>query len=257
MTRAICVIPVRMASSRFPGKPLASLLGLSLVFHVWHRCRLCSEFERVVIATCDEEIRLACEQAGAEVVMTASTHERATDRTEEAIENLGLGLKDDDLVVMVQGDEVLMSPDMASELIAAYEQDRSPVVNLASRLNSADDINDPNTVKVVAAPDGRVLYFSRAPIPSSARGVEVAAYQQTGVMAFSAAFLRQFSKLAPTPLEIAESVDMLRVLEHGLTIRLIRTETETIGVDTEADRARAERVLADDPLTRLYLQEKS
>jgi 3-deoxy-manno-octulosonate cytidylyltransferase (CMP-KDO synthetase) len=242
-----------MASSRFPGKPLAPLLGMPLVLHVWHRCRLYRAFERIVIATCDEEIRAAGEAAGAEVVMTADSHERATDRTEEAIANMRLGLAGDDLVVMVQGDEALMSPELASDIVAAYERDRPPVVNLASRLYRREDMDDPNTVKVVADRDCRVLYFSRSAIPSSARKPDVATYQQTGIMAFSADFLGRFSRLAPTPLEIAESVDMLRVIEHGYTVCLIRTETETIGVDTEADRARAEAILKTDPLTARYM----
>lgn len=244
-----------MASSRFPGKPLAPILGMPLILHVWHRCRLCDAFERVVIATCDDEIRSVAERAGAEAVMTAATHERATDRTEEAIANLGLALDDDDVVVMVQGDEILMAPDMARSILEAYEIDRPPVVNLGSRLSRPEDIKDPNTVKVVADPEGRVLYFSRSPIPSRARGLDAATYQQTGIMAFSASFLCEFSRLSPTPLEIVESVDMLRVLEHGLTVRLIRTETETIGVDTEADRDRAEHLLQEDPLTARYLED--
>lgn len=244
-----------MASSRFPGKPLVPILGMPLILHVWHRCRMSEEFERVVVATCDEEIRDAVERGGAEAIMTAATHERATDRTEEAVANLGLGLHDEDLVVMVQGDEVLMAPDMARDIVKTYEIDRPPVVNLGSRLYRQEDMDDPNTVKVVADSDGRVLYFSRSSIPSRARCGDVANYQQTGIMAFSASFLRQFSALSPTPLEIAESVDMLRVLEHGLTVRLIRTETETIGVDVEADRDRAERLLAEDPLTARYLED--
>lgn len=255
MTRAVCVIPARMASSRFPGKPLAPLLGMPLILHVWNRCRRCDGFERIVVATCDEEIKSAVEQAGGEAVMTASTHERATDRTCEAVDGLKPGLDDDDLVVMVQGDEVLLSPDMAEAIIAAYEKTKPPVVNLATRLYRESDHDDPNTVKVVADSAGRVLYFSRAPIPSRARGDGVPMYQQTGVMGFSVAFLRQFNELPQTALEIIESVDMLRVLEHGLPIQLVRADTETIGVDTPDDLRRAETVLAADPVTKEYMKE--
>jgi 3-deoxy-manno-octulosonate cytidylyltransferase (CMP-KDO synthetase) len=250
--RAICVIPARMASSRFPGKPLAPLLGMPLVLHVWHRCRLFDGFERVVVATCDVEIARAVEAAGAEAVMTSDRHERATDRVQEAIATLGIGLADDDLVVMVQGDEVLVTPELVAMISTVYERDRPAVVNLGSRLYSETDHADPNTVKVVAGPDDRVLYYSRAPIPSHTRGTEFAAYQQTGVMGFAAAFLNRFSALEPTPLEIAESCDMLRVIEHGLPIMLVRSETETIGVDTPADLARAETILGNDPLTARY-----
>ena len=251
--RAICVIPARMASSRFPGKPLAPLLGMPLVLHVWHRCRLLDGFERVVVATCDAEIVRAVEAAGAEAVMTSDRHERATDRVQEAIATLGIGLTDDDLIVMVQGDEVLVTPELVEKISTVYERDRPAVVNLGSRLYSETDHHDSNTVKVVAGPDDRVLYFSRAPIPSHTRGTEFTAYQQTGVMGFAPTFLDQFSALEPTPLEIAESCDMLRVIEHGLPITLVRSETETIGVDTPDDLARAEAILRDDPLTARYM----
>lgn len=254
MTRAVCIIPARMASSRFPGKPLAPLLGMPLILHVWHRCRLCPGFERVVVATCDREIAREVEAAGGETVMTASSHERATDRVQEAMATLAMGLADEDLVVMVQGDEALMNPELASMIIDAYLRDHPAVVNLGSRLHRLEDHDDSNTVKVVADPNGRVLYFSRAPIPSRARVKDVKGYQQTGVMGFAAAFLDQFSALPQTPLEIVESVDMLRVIEHGLPITLVRTETETIGVDTPSDLARAEVLMRDDPVTAKYLK---
>ena len=253
MTRAVCVIPARMASSRYPGKPLEPLLGLPLVLHVWHRCRLCDGFERVVVATCDEAIRGAVAAAGGEVVMTADTHDRATDRTREAVAALGLGLADDDLVVMVQGDEALVAPAMVQAIVEAYGRDRPAVVNLGTRLYRGEDFSDPNAVKVVADPAGRVLYFSRAPIPSHARDASAPVYQQTGIMGFAAGFLDRFGSLPQTPLEITESVDMLRVLEHGLPVVLARSETETVGVDTPADRTRAEAMLRDDPLTARYL----
>ena len=254
MTRAVCVIPARMASSRFPGKPLAKLLGMPLILHVLHRCRLCPGFERVVVATCDEPIFRTVVSAGYEAIMTASTHERATDRVQEAVTALDLGLADSDLVVMVQGDEALVTPALTAAIIDAYERDRPAVVNLGSRLYRVEDHDDPNTVKVVADPQGRVLYFSRAPIPSRARAAAVPMYQQTGVMGFAAEFLNRFSALEQTPLEIIESVDMLRVIEHGLPITLVRTDSETVGVDTPADLARAEMLMSDDPMTRRYLE---
>ena len=186
--------------------------------------------------------------------MTADTHERCTDRTEEAISNLDLDLADGDFVLMVQGDEVLVSPDMLREMCDIYRRDRPPAVNLVSRMYRVEDHEDPNTVKVVSAPDGRALYFSRAPIPSRARAVDVPMFQQTGIIGFSAAFLQRFSILEPTPLEIIESVDMMRVIEHGLAIQLVQTDTETIGVDTPADLERGEQILKDDPYTNLYLE---
>jgi 3-deoxy-manno-octulosonate cytidylyltransferase (CMP-KDO synthetase) len=253
MTRKVCIIPARMASSRFPGKPLAPLLGLPLILHVYHRCRLGGAFERVVVATCDREILEAVEALGGEAVMTADTHERCTDRVSEAIDTLDLSLADDDLVLMVQGDEVLVSPQMIDDMLRVYEVERPAVVNLASRLYRAEDHADPNTVKVVTAPDGRALYMSRAPIPSTARAEGVSTYQQTGVIGFSARFLAAFATLPQTPLERIESCDMMRVIEHGLPIQVVHTESETIGVDTPADLRRGEEFLASDAVTARYM----
>jgi len=253
MTKPICIIPARMGSSRYPGKPLEPMLGLALVLHVYERCRLYPGFSEVIIATCDEEIMAAAKAHGAPAVMTAASHERCTDRVEEAIAARYPAMADDALIVMVQGDEVLVSPQMIADVVDAQKKTGAPVVNLGSRLSRTEDHDDPNTVKVVAAPDGRALCFSRAPIPSRARSADIPMYQQTGVMAFTAGFLKRFSSLEQTPLEIIEAVDMLRVLEHGMDLYVVFTETETIGVDTPADLARGEQLLRDEPLTRQYM----
>ena len=252
--RSICYVPARMGSSRFPGKPLVPVLGLPLVLHVAHRCRLSTVAEDVVVATCDDEIRAASEAAGFITVMTRDDHDRCTDRVEEAVSKLAQGLDDDDLVIMVQGDEIMVSPDMIDNLHAEYLKTGSPVINLVSRLYDPVTFDDPNVVKVVAAPDNRALYFSRSAIPSGARAPGRDVYQQTGVIALQAAFLMKFGQLPQTPLEITESVDMLRVLEHGYNIRLVKTETETLGIDTPAERDRAETLLASDPVTAKYLK---
>jgi 3-deoxy-manno-octulosonate cytidylyltransferase (CMP-KDO synthetase) len=251
--RVICVIPARLGSSRFPGKPLEPLLGFPLVLHVERRCRLYPSFEAVVVATCDEEIRSAALQGGAQAVMTSMRHERATDRVEEAATKLDLGLDADDLVVMVQGDEVLVTPQMLELVVADHRASRAMVVNLISRLRRPEDQDDPNAVKVTADPQGNALFFSRSPIPSRARKSDVAVYQQTGVISFQLGFLRKFAELPQTPLEIAESVDMLRLIEHRLPLRVVHTEVETIGVDTPQDLARAEEKLRVDAVTRRYM----
>lgn len=254
MSGPICIIPARMASSRYPGKSLEPLLGLPLVFHVYERCRLFDGFFDVLIATCDDEIMAAAEAHGAPAVMTANTHERCTDRVQEAVEKRYPDIAGDAVVVMVQGDEILVSPDMITAVVDAQARTAAPVVNLGSRLYRPEDHRDPNTVKVVAGLDGRALYFSRAPIPSQARTANVPIYQQTGVMAFTREFLDRFASLRQTPLEIAESVDMLRVLENNISLYVVFTETETIGIDTPDDKARGEKMLAADSLVERYLK---
>ncbi len=254
--KTVCVIPARMGSSRFPGKPMEPLLGMPLILHVWHRCRLAlgQGVDQVVVATCDQVIFDAVIQAGGQAVMTADSHPGCVDRTVEAITNLGLTLADDDLVLMVQGDEVMVTPAMIKNMTDAYAARPVPVVNLASPIQTAADHDDPNCVKVAFAPNGNALFFSRAGIPSLSRAKDpVTSYQQTGVIAFSRQFLEIFGQLPRTPLEQVEQVDMLRTLEHGYPIRIVLAPTETIGIDTPADRLRGEEMLRNDPTTRQYM----
>ena len=141
--RIFGVIPARMGSSRFPGKPLAPLMAMPIVCHVFHRSRMFGEFERLVVATCDREIEDAAAGCGAESVATSDRHERATDRVAEAIEVLDLRPAPDDLIVMVQGDEVFVTPELIGNVVAAYKPtDNVAVVNLASRLSRPGDFAD-------------------------------------------------------------------------------------------------------------------
>ena len=253
MTRKICVIPARMASSRFPGKPLEYILGMPLILHVMYRCTLEDHFDDVIVATCDREIMECVENANGVAVMTASTHERCTDRVFEAIEAYPNKLKKNDLVIMVQGDEVLVNPDMLKSMINIYESSQVPVVNLISRIYRKEDHDDVNVVKVVTDLNERITYLSRAAIPSRSRNSNVSMYQQTGVIAYSFSFLNKFSKLKQTPLEIIESIDMLRLIEHGISLKSSKTELETISVDTKEDLIRAEKALTNDIWTKKYL----
>lgn len=253
MTETLCIIPARMASSRFPGKPLKPLLGLGLVLHVYERCRRSSQVHRTVVATCDDEIHAAVTAHGGEVVMTADTHPGCVDRTDEAVRLLAESAPDDSLVMMVQGDEVLVTPRMIDDVALDYASSKSPVVNLASRITRVEEHDDPNVVKVVADLHGNALFLSRAPIPARTRTSDLPMFRQTGVIGFAKHFLHEFGLMSRTPMEIAEGIDMLRVLEHGQRVRIVCTDSETFGVDTPADLVRAEGLLASDPTTRGYL----
>lgn len=251
--KTVCVIPARMGSTRFPGKPMKPLLGLSMISHIYKRCKLFA-FDHVIVATCDKEIFDEIENQGGHAVMTADSHERCTDRVTEAIDNANLGLSPDDLVVMVQGDEIFVTPEMLGEIVEVYEREPSPVVNLISRIQTDEDHDSPHVVKVVYDRHDRVLYMSRAAVPSRARAQgDLPRYQQTGIIGFKADFLKKFSALPPTTLEKIESCDMMRVVEHGLPIKVVRTEIETVGIDTPEDLKYAERILRNDPVTLRYL----
>jgi len=225
------VIPARMASSRFPGKPLVPILGLPMVEHVRRRALLTSGVDEVIVATCDTSIYDAVTAAGGRAVMTADTHERCTDRVEEAMRSLR-----SEIVVMVQGDEPLLVPE-AVERVAAPIRERSDVVctNLLSPLESEADLANPNIVKAACAQDGRLLFLSRAPIPFYRKQVACPIFRQTGIMAFRVELLRRFSALPETPFERAESVDMLRLLEHNVPIQGVVVDYPTIGVDRPED----------------------
>lgn len=254
MSRIVAVIPARMGSSRFPGKPLAPLLGRTMVEHVFRRASLCASLASVYVATCDEEIRAAVEGFGGSVLMTSAAHERASDRVAEAAEGF-----DSDIVLMIQGDEPLITPAMLDAAVAPLLRDPSVgCVNLARRIESREEYLDRNTIKVVADARGDALYFSRSPIPDLgpspdfARDGRPPVFKQVCVIPFRRDFLRRFARLPPTPLERAESIDMLRAVEHGLRVRLVETEADTHAVDTPEDLRLVEALMKEDPLARRY-----
>lgn len=259
MLSAIAIIPARMGSSRFPGKPLAPILGIPMVGHVWKRTSLALGAERTFVATCDQEIFDYVTFAGGRAVMTADTHERCSDRCAEAMLAIERELGKSDLVVMVQGDEPLVTPEMITEAVAPFASDPGlQVVNLMAPLASRAEQDDPNEVKVVVDLADNALYFSREPIPSWKKGAQEAPmFKQVCIIPFRRDFLLAFNALRPTPLEQVESVDMLRVLEHGGAVRMVRTAARTVSVDTPADLAAAEKLMRADPLFARYGRELS
>ncbi len=244
------IIPARMGSSRFPGKPLAPLLGRTMIEHVARRVALCTSLDAVYVATCDREIFAAVEAFGGKAVMTSDRHERASDRAAEAI----LGL-DADIAVMIQGDEPMTVPQMIDEAVAGIVKDASIAsVNLTKRIASRAEFEDPNTIKVLMDNDWNALYMTRQPVPTCPRGdfSAIAAYKQVCVMPFRRDALLRFAALAPTPLEIAESIDMNRYLQHGVRVRMVETGFDTHAVDTPADLALVEQSMRNDPLLGSY-----
>ena len=238
------IIPARMASSRYPGKPLASILGLPMVEHVRRRAQLAEGVDLVVVATCDGSIKATVEANGGQAVMTKDTHERCTDRVEEAMQSL-----QGDIVVMVQGDEPLLVPEAISQVAQPLlDNPDLQVVNLLSPLESVEDYNNRNIVKAVCDRNGNIMFLTRAAIPCFRQQIEVPVFRQTGIMAFRAAFLPIYSALPETALEQAESVDMLRILEHGIRIAGIVTHYSTNGVDQPGDVAVIESILQTDPV---------
>jgi len=254
----IAIIPARMGSSRFPGKPLALIHGVPMVGHVALRTAMCKSLTATYVATCDEVIREYAASAGLNAVMTGDHHVRCTTRTAEAMLKIeDMTGKRADIVVMVQGDEPMVTPGMIEAAIRPMLADSSvKVVNLMAAMHSLEEFEDPNEVKVVVDRDGNALYFSREPIPSRKKGSElVPMRKQVCIIPFRRDYLLHFNDMPESPLEIYESVDMLRILEHGGKVRMAPVSECTVSVDTPADLARAEKLMRDDPLRKLYTQQ--
>lgn len=248
--KTIAVIPARMGSTRYPGKPIAPLLGRPMIEHIYKRVALSTVLDATYIATCDEEIRRVAEGFGATVIMTADTHERASDRVAEAVAHL-----EADLIVMVQGDEPMTHPDMIDAAVKPFADDPEiGCVNLVRRIEQESDFRDPNTIKVVMDQSNNAIYMSRQPIPTLAKTgfSQTAAYKQVCIIPFRRELLFRYTHLPPTPLEQLESVDMLRLLENGYKIRMVPTEFNTQAVDTEADLARVAELMQNDTLLSRY-----
>lgn len=246
--RVIGVIPARMASTRLPGKPLATLLGRTMLEHVYRRSTACEDLDEVLIATCDEEICAAASTFGASSVMTSDRHERASDRMAEVASSV-----EGDVYVLIQGDEPLILPEMITAAVRPFYDDTGiGCVNLAAPIRSPEEFNDPNVIKVVTGLNSDALFMTRQAIPTQ-EGAGIAALKQVCIIPFRADVLRTYASLDPTPLERAESIDMLRLLENGLPVRMVSTDKATHAVDTEADRVLVEGLLRADPFTRTYL----
>lgn len=251
----IGVIPARMSASRFPGKPLAKICGLPMIEHVYKRCAMATVLSDLYIATCDDEIVRATEAFGGKAVMTRDTHQRASDRVAEAIEIIEARTgKKVDIVVMIQGDEPMVIPEMLDMAVAPILKEKNIfVTNLAARIMSKEEHEDSNCIKVVVDRQFNALYFSRKPIPSfKDLSVPALLYKQVCIIPFTRDFLFKYSTLEPTPLEKAESIDMLRVLEHGYKVRMVPFDLKTFSVDTPEDLHRVELLMKKDHLNAKY-----
>jgi 3-deoxy-manno-octulosonate cytidylyltransferase (CMP-KDO synthetase) len=210
----------------------------------------------VFVATCDQEIVDYVDTINGKSVMTKDTHERCTDRTTEAL----LKIEEEsgervNIVLMVQGDEPMVLPEMLTQAVQLLLDDSSiNVLNLMSELKTRDEQSDPNEVKVVVDLNSNALYFSREPIPSWKKGAtSVPMLKQIAIIPFRRNFLLTYQRLPPTPLEIIESVDMMRVLEHGYSIKMVKTEASTYAVDTVDDLTLVQRLMGNDSLMDTYL----
>lgn len=230
----LCVIPARYSSTRLPGKPLAMIAGKTMIERVYDRASEAKRPSAVLVATDHELVYQAVQAFGGQVMMTSPEHPTGTDRLAE----VALRHTEADIIINVQGDEPLIAPEVIDLLASAFDNDTE--LNMATLMTDMDksEYNLPSAVKVVTSIAGYALYFSRSLIPFP-RNTNIAAglpvHKHIGIYAYRRDFLLNYAALTPTPLEQTESLEQLRALEHGYKIKVLKTEFNSIGVDTPED----------------------
>ncbi len=238
--KIISIIPARMGSSRFPGKPLAQINGIPMIQHVYNNVKKNQLISDVVVATCDKIIFDFVSSINGIAIMTSKKHKRASDRCYEAMRLLEKKRKIKyDIAVMVQGDEPMINSKMIGDSIQPLLNNKKiDIVNLICPINNKKDFEDPNFVKVVHDKNYNALYFSRAIIPYSKFRKGIYIRKQVCAIPFRRDFLIKYNKMKPTTLEKIESIDMLRILENGYKVFLVETKNIAHAVDTKKDLLR-------------------
>ena len=235
--KVLLLIPARMGSSRFPGKPLEKIKGVSMIRRVYLNSIKSNLITDTYVATCDKIIFNHIKDIGGKVVMTSKKHERATDRCAEALLKIEkIKKKVYDIVLMIQGDEPMVNKNMINEVLSPFKKNKNiKVANLIYKINNLKDLKNKNTIKVVKDLNNDAIYFSRTVIPVLNNQIENNYYKQVCLIPFKRSFLIDYIKMKPTKLEKAESIDMLRIIEHGFKVRLIETNFFTHAVDNKKD----------------------
>lgn len=249
--KAIVIIPARYASTRFQGKPLAPLLGKPMIQWTYESAQKATTIDQTMVATDDERICTAVRRFGGNAVMTSPDHPSGTDRLAEVARNL-----DCEIVVNVQGDEPLIRPEQIDQLVTGLRDDsRAEMATLKTVIRKGGELLSPHVVKVVTDNEGFALYFSRSPLPylkdswkdaGSITGDHLGGgvfFKHIGIYGYRRPFLLTLSSLSPTPLEKAEGLEQLRALEHGYRIKVMTTNYDCQGVDTEEDLNKVEELL--------------
>lgn len=236
------MIPARYQASRFPGKLMQELNGKPVIVHTYEATLATRLFDEVYVVTDSDIILRAIENIGGKGIKSIKEHECGSDRIAEAVETM-----DVDIVVNVQGDEPFIDKESLRKLIAVFDDADANRIDLASvmtKISDPEEINNPNTVKVITDQDNFALYFSRSPIPyPREKNIQIEYYKHKGVYAFRKAALLDFYYLPMRPLEAAEKIECLRYLEYGKTIKMVLTDVESIGIDTPDDLEKAKQLI--------------
>jgi 3-deoxy-manno-octulosonate cytidylyltransferase (CMP-KDO synthetase) len=247
MTKILAVVPARMNSSRFPGKPLELINGIPMIAHCYFRALKAKNITKVVLATPDEEIIDFGNKFGIETILTSNKHERATERAEEALQIYKKNGEEYDYVLLLQGDEPQIDPSEIDNLAIALQESSNCVVNLIHPI-SGQDMQNISIVKSILDNNGDIIFFSRAHIPHGSHS----GYRQLGMIGFTSNILEKYCELDPTNLEIVESIDMMRFLENDIKISALISDNVIIGVDHPEDIQKVESLMINDELIKEY-----
>lgn len=255
MKNIVALIPARMGSSRFPGKPMAIIEGIPMIGHVYFRTRMSKVLSDCWVATCDSEIKDYIESIGGKAIMTSDCHERCSDRCAEAMLAIEkMTGKKIDIVVMVQGDEPLVTPDMIDLATnALIKNSDCGVACLMGEIEDEESFDDPNEIKVVVDKKNRALYMSREPIPTRSRGATQGPWlKQICIIPYTRDYLIEFNATTPTSLEIAESIDLNRCIQNNHPVQMALTSSKVVSVDTQEDLLVAAELIKEDPFFQNY-----
>lgn len=235
------IIPARYASTRFPGKPLVKINGVTMIERVYKQASLSTRLSAVIVATDDQRIFDHVRSFGGRVLMTSATHKTGTDRIAEVINKLASGEESYDIAINIQGDEPTIQPSQIEKIIDIFENPSAEIGTLIKQIEKQEDLFNPNIVKVVTDGHGKALYFSRSPIPFVRNIIsddwlkDHTFYKHIGIYGFKTDILDEITNLSQAPLELAESLEQLRWLSSGYSIYTKTTDIETIGIDTPDD----------------------
>lgn len=235
------IIPARYSSSRLPGKPLKNICGKTMVLRVYEQVKKVILIDEVIVATDDQRIFNEVKNFNGNVIMTSKDHKTGTDRLAEVASEI-----DSDIIVNVQGDEPLIKPSVIKSAIEPLLLDSSlKMSTLKHLIKDEKEIDNPNVVKIITDKNNNAVYFSRSKIPFARNNQKFNYYKHIGLYVYRRDFLLKYSKMKSTPLELQESLEQLRVIENGYKIKVIETEYDSIGVDTEEELNKVRNILGE------------
>ncbi len=251
------IIPARLGSSRFPNKPLKEILGMPMVGHVYKRSCLSAKLDCVYVATYDQEIVDYINSIGGKAVLLRKQYQRPTECVAAAVNKIEKELsKQTENILMIQGDEPMVTPEIIDTLAGNLENNESEIINIVNRISQKNEYFDKDIVKMVADKEGKIFWFFRLPSPFWQDRVEdlSSVSIQTGIIGFKRRALFLYSELSSTDFEKVNSVDMFRFLEHGVGIKALFSSTRLYSVDTPRDLEIVQKIASKDPLVATYLK---